>query len=126
MKLTRLMTLNATVATVFGLACVFVPARVLSYYGLAGDASLKYMTQFVGASFCGFGVITWVARRAGDSVARRAILSGLFVSLAICFVISLIAQLEGFMSPFGWSTVAISLILTLGFGYFRLVKPEAA
>ena len=71
-----------------------------------------------------FAVLTWVARNAPDSETRRAILLALFVGDSVGFVIALIGQLGGEVNVLGWSTVAIYLLLAVGFGYFRFVAKQ--
>jgi len=123
MKLSVLMTVNTVIAGLFGLAFVVVPVRLLSFYGVTADVSLAYVAQLFGAALLGFALLTWSARNAGDSEARRAIVLALFVSEAIGFVVALIAQLRIAVNAIGWSTVAIYLLLALGFGYFQFKKP---
>jgi len=36
------------------------------------------------------------------------------------------AQLKGVVNSLGWSTVAIYLLLALGFAYFHFAKPSEA
>ena len=48
-----------------------------------------------------------------------------FLGIAIGFVVALLGQLSGMMNPLGWSTVAIYLLLALGYGDFQFVKPSA-
>ncbi len=124
MKLNTLMVINAIVAAVFGIAFVLVPAQVIQLYGITVDAPLKYIGQLLGASFVGFAFLTWLARNATDSDARRAIVLALIVSDGIGFIAALIAQLADVVNSLGWSTVAIYLLLALGFGYFQFVKQE--
>jgi hypothetical protein len=76
------------------------------------------------AAFIGFSVLTWLARNASDSDARRAIVLALIVSDGIGFIAALMAQLADVVNSLGWSTVAIYLLLALGFGYFQFVKQE--
>jgi hypothetical protein len=120
------MVIHAIAAAVFGVSFVFWPGEVLSQYGHAADAALAYLFQLVGAALIAFAVLTWSARNAPDSVARRAILLSMFIGNAIGFVVALIAQLGGVDNELGWSTVAIYLLFALGFGYFRIVKPAEA
>jgi hypothetical protein len=126
MKLRALMVVNAIVAGLFGIAFVIIPGQSLAQYGFTADPALELMFQLLGAAFIGFGVLTWAARNATDSEARRAILLALFVGDFIGFVICLIAQLGGFVNSVGWSSVAIYLLLALGWGYFRFLKPGEA
>ena len=53
-----------------------------------------------------------------------AIVLALFVSDAVAFVLALMAQLKGVVNSLGWSTVAIYLLLALGFAYFLFAKPS--
>jgi hypothetical protein len=117
------MVVNAIVATVFGIAFVIIPGQSLSQYGFTADPALEVMFQMLGAAFIGFGVLTWAARNATDSEARRAILLAMFVGDFIGFVVALIAQFGGTVNALGWSSVALYLLLALGWGYFRFLKP---
>ncbi len=125
MKLNTLMVINAIVAAVFGIAFVLVPAQVIQLYGITVDAPLKYVGQLFGAALVGFAILTWSARNATDSDARRAIVLALFVSDGVGFIVALIGQLAGVVNSLGWSTVAIYLLLALGFGYFQFARPAS-
>lgn len=67
-------------------------------------------------------LLTWFARNAAWSEARRAAILGLCVYDAVGFVVTLIAQLTGVVGPLGWLLVAIYLFFAVGFGYFFLKK----
>ena len=123
MKLGNLFTVNAVIACLFGLGFVFAPAKVLAQYGLTVDAGFGLVAQLFGAALLGYAILTWSARKAGDSDARRAIVLAVFVSNAVGFVLSLMGQLKGLVNSLGWSTVAIYLVLALGFAYFQFTKP---
>lgn len=122
MKLKTLLIINAVVAAVFGVAFLLVPGQVSSQYGIEATAAMKYMGQLLGAAFVGFAVLTWSARNAEDSTARRAIVLALFIGDAAGFVVALVGQLNDVVNAMGWSTVAIYLLLALGFGYFQFAK----
>ena len=123
MKLGNLFAVNAVIAGLFGLGFVFAPAKVLAQYGLTVDAQFGLVAQLFGAALIGYAILTWSARKAGDSDARRAIVLALFVSNAVGFVLALMAQLKGLVNSLGWSTVAIYLLLAIGFAYFQFAKP---
>ena len=125
MKLNTLMVINAIVAAVFGIAFVLVPAQVIPLYGITVDAPLKFVGQLYGVSLVGFAFLTWSARNATDSDARRAIVLALFVSDGVGFIVALIGQLAGVVNSFGWLTVALYLLLALGFGYFQFARPAS-
>jgi len=86
---------------------------------------LNYVGQLFGASLLSFAVITWLARNATASPVRGAIVLALFIGDAIGFVVSLIAQMKGFANALGWLTVAIYLLLALGFGYLQFMVKES-
>lgn len=122
MKLSVFMVIVAVVAGLFGLGFVFIPERLMSYYGAAPAASANYMAQLFGAALLGFAVILWLCKNAEDSPMRQAILLGLFVAEGVGFVIALKTQLGGAINALGWSTVIIYLLFALGFGYFRFLR----
>jgi hypothetical protein len=118
MTLRTLFTINAIIAILFGLALVLMPVPLQASYGVElSDAGL-YMSRSLGAAFLGFGLISWLVRDSPGSSELRAILLGFFVSDVIGFVISLMYQLQGVTNALGWTTVAIYLLLALGFGYY--------
>jgi hypothetical protein len=125
MKLSALMTVNAVIAGLFGIAFVVVPVRLLAIYGITADAQLALIGQLFGAALLGYALLTWTARNAAASDARGAIVLALFVSDGIGFVVGLIAQLRNVVNQVGWSTVVIYLLLALGFGYFQFKKPAS-
>ena len=126
MKLGNLFAVNSVIAGLFGLAFVFAPAQLLARYGLAVDAGFGLVAQLFGAALIGYAILTWLVRKAGDSEARRAIVLALFISDGVAFVLALMAQLKGHVNSLGWSTVAIYLLLALGFAYFQFAKPSEA
>jgi len=125
MKLSTLMVINAIVAFLFGLAFVFVAGTLMSFYGITLSPGGLVVARLFGAALLGYAVLTWFARKAGESEARRAIVLALFIGDAVGFIMALLGQLSGAVNALGWSTVAIYLLLALGFGYFQFVKPSA-
>ena len=126
MKLKTLMIINTIVAIVFGVTFVIVPAQVYSLYDITADEHLIYMGRLFGSALIGFAVLTWMARNATDSDARKAIVLALFISDCIGFAVALIGQLGNVVNALGWSTVAIYLLLALGFGYIQFPKPASS
>lgn len=129
MKFKTLMIINAIVAIVFGVIFVIIPSHVLSLYGSGtGEVMdvLNYMSQLFGAALIGMGLLTWTARNAADSDARKAIVYALFVSDSIGFAVALIGQINFVVNALGWSTVAIYFLLALGFGYFHFSKTNTS
>ena len=124
MKLSNLMAIKAIIVVVFGVGFVLIPTTLLSFYGVTLDPGGVYMTQLFGAAFILLGILLWFARTASASdVALRAIVLAVAVGDTIGFIVALLAQLSGVVNALGWITVALYLLLALGFGYFRFAKP---
>ena len=122
MKLKTLMIINTVVAIVFGVTFVIVPAHVYSLYGVTTNEQLIYMGQLFGGTLIGFALLTWMARNATDSDARRAIVYALFTADCLGFVVALMGQISNVVNALGWTTVVIYFLLALGFGYFQFFK----
>ena len=126
MKLSTWLTIAAVVAVVFGLAFVLVTGPLLSFYGVTLDKAGTLVAQLFGAALIGFAVLNWFARGVTDREARQAIVLANLASDTVGFVMALIGQLAGVANALGWSTVAIYLLLALGFAYFQFMKPSTA
>jgi len=126
MTLSNFFTVAAIVDLAFGLGFVLVTLPFVLLYNVTLNAGGVFVGQLFGAALIGFGVLNWFARTVSDHKAVRAIVLGNLVSAALGFVIALIGQLTvvGGVNQLGWSTVAIYLLLALGFGYFQFVKPR--
>ncbi len=125
MKLSTLFVINAVVAALFGLGFVLIPAMVLSWYAVELNTPGLYVARLFGSALLTFGIISWLVRNGSGMAELRAIVMAFFIGDAIGFVLSLIYQLQGIANALGWSTVAIYLLLALGFGYFYFFKPAA-
>ena len=125
MKLKTLFVINAIVAAVFGLVFVLIPSQVLSLYGADPNPNINYTGQLFGAALIAIAVMSWLAKNATDSDARRAIVTALFVADVIGFIVALVRQIEGVVNALGWSTVVIYGLLGLGFAIFTFKKPTS-
>ena len=122
MNLKTVFTANAIVALVFGLSFMIIPGTVASLYGNGLTDAGLYVARLFGAVIFGYCILTWLARNAEESEARKAIVTSLFISWGIGFVIALIFTIQGVVNVYGWVNVAFYLLFTLGFGYFQFVK----
>ena len=120
MKLKTIMIIKAIVCIGFGPLLLFLPGPLLTLLGSSFGPGAAITAREYGASLLGNFVLTWFARNAKESVARRAIVLDLFVYDAIALIATLLIQISGGMNPLGWSIVAIYLFFTLTFGYFLL------
>lgn len=125
MKLSTLMVINSIIAFVFGIAFVLIPWQVLLLYGIQPNPEINYLGQLFGGALLTFAILTWIARNAAESDARKAIVKALFIGDVIGFIVALIAQLNNVVNNVGWSTVVIYLLLAIGFGYFSFSKSSS-
>jgi len=125
MKLGTFMAIHAFVALVFGIGFVLAPASVLAPYGMVSmDAGAIFMSRLFGAALIQVGLLAWMARTVIDPAARRAVQRAYGGGLVVGFVVALTGQLAGVANALGWSTVAIYLLLALGYGYFLFARPS--
>jgi len=117
------LTLASVLGLAFGLGFVLFPAPLTNMYNVTLDASGLFIGQLFGASLLGLGLLNWFARDFSDKSAQQGITLANLVSDAIAFIFSVIAQTGGVpgVNALGWSTVAIYLILALGFAYLRFM-----
>jgi hypothetical protein len=126
MKFKTLMVIKAVVCLGFGPLLLFVPGPLLTLLGSSFGPGAALTAREYGAALLGNLMLTWFARNAEVSVARRAIVLDLFVYDAVAFVAMLLIQLSGGLNLLGWGIVAIYLFFTLGFGYFLLPQKQVA
>ena len=120
MKLKTLMVVKAIVCLGFGPLLLFFPAWLLNLLGTSYGPGAALTAREYGATLIGAVFLTWLARNANKSIARKAIITHLFVYDAIALVATLVIQLSGGLNALGWSIVFVYLFFTVGFGYFLL------
>ena len=122
MKISSFLMLKAIISLAFGIGFVAIPTAVWSIYGVKLDPAGIMMTRFFGACLGGIGLICWITRNADFNTLKGITLS-LCIADTIGFIVALSAQLSGILNTLGWINVAIWLLLALGLGYFRFLKP---
>ena len=123
MKFGTLMSIKGVICLFFGIRMVLVPTAMMSFYGVTLDAGGTVMTQLFGQAFFLLGLLLWLMRNTSDPSTVKAFSISLFLGDAVGVVVSLMAVLSGVMNALGWTTVALYLIIGLGFGYFWLKPP---
>jgi hypothetical protein len=126
MKFRTLMVIKAVVCLGFGPILLFLPGPLLTLLGSSFGPGAAITAREYGAALLGNFMLTWYARNAEESVARRAIVWDLFVYDAIALVAMLLIQLSDGMNLLGWGIVAIYLFFTVGFGLFLLPERKVA
>jgi len=71
-------------------------------------------------------MLTWFARDAEKSIARKAIILHLFVYDAVALIVTLAIQLSGGLNVFGWGIIFVYFFFTIGFGYFLIQERKSA
>lgn len=122
MKLSTFLVVKAIICFVFGIGFAVLPTTVGSIYAITLDPDGLIMTRFFAALLIGIGLILWLCRNADWSVLKGITLS-LCIADTIGFVVALFGQLSGNVNAIGWINVVIWLLLALGLGYFRFLKP---
>ena len=125
MKLNALFIITGICALFFGLLAVLIPGSFYAFYGGELSDTGKNASQLQGAAYLGYAMLLFFATRAKDLIARRAIIIGALTHCLIGTIVSLKVQIEGVVNTWGWSTVIIFLLLTLGYLYFLLKKSTA-
>jgi hypothetical protein len=117
-----LLIVQAIALALYALPMLFVPGTFWSLYGVTlGDGATVLVQLFAGVAF-GNAVLSWLARNAGHSELRQAMLLAFFIHWTVGFIVTLIGQIAGAMNPLGWTFVAWCLIFGLLFGYFRFIR----
>jgi hypothetical protein len=126
MKFKTVMLIKSIVCISFGFLLLVFPNQLLSLMGAPLDAGGLYTARLYGATLVGNLMLTWVARDAGESKARRALILDLFIYDTIGFVVTLVSIMNGTLNWLGWGIAAVYLFFTIGFGYFWFAgKPES-
>jgi hypothetical protein len=68
--------------------------------------------------------MSWFERSARPSTERDGIVLGMIIAYASSFVMTLLGILNNVYTGFGSATVAVDLVLTLGFAYFGFIKRD--
>ncbi len=126
MRFKTLMTIKAFVCLGFGPVLLFFPAWILGLLGTAYGTGAALTAREYGAALVGNLLLTWLARNAEQSAARRAIIWNLFIYDAIALVATLVLLATGVLNLLGWGIAAVYLFFAVGFGYFALGKERSA
>ena len=126
MSFRTLMIIKAIVCLGFGPVLLFFPGQFLGLLGMTFCSGAALTAREYGAALVGNLMLTWFARNAEHSVARRAIILHLFVYDFIALIATLIIQLTGGLNLLGWGIVAVYLFFTIGFGCLLIPRKKIA
>ncbi len=118
MRLRSLLLLAGVIALGFGLAFLLAPRPMLALYGVAADPPIVLVS---GSSARPWSSSVWFCISFVTSATcrtQRGVVIGSFLGSVAGLVVALTGQFWGVVNQFGWSTVAIYGLLTLGYGSF--------
>jgi hypothetical protein len=118
MRLSTLLFIAGVIALLFGISFLLVPARVLPLYGVTPDPAVVLMGRFFGVALVQVGLILYLIRDVADPRAQRSVVLGSFIGSVAGLVVALTGQFWGLVNGLGWSSVAIYVLLLVGYGSF--------
>ena len=122
MKLKTLMIIKAVICITFGFLLLVFPQFLLNLLGTELGAGGLFTAREYGAALIGTLLLTWFARDAGESQARRAIILDLFIYDGIALIVTTYNVLTGVLNWLGWGIVFVYFFFTVGYGYFWFKK----
>jgi hypothetical protein len=112
---------SAAALSIFGLGWFLLPEMMYKYWAIVPDPN-QYMGRRYGAFMLGLAVISWLARSAPNTPARRAILIGSLVAWVLTDALSLYGALT--LGLNAWPAFGVELALVVGFVWVLFIKPE--
>lgn len=123
MRLRTLLLIGGLLGLVFGTGFLLAPRPMLTLYGVVAEPSVVLLARFFGAALVQVGLVFYLIRDVGDPKTQRGVIIGSFIGSVAGLVVALTGQFWGLVNQFGWSTVAIYGLLTLGYGSFMFGRP---
>lgn len=117
------LTASAAAFGIFGAGWLIVPGMFYRYWAIVPDTN-QYMGRRYGAFMLALMVISWMARSAPGTQARRAILVGSLVGWLLTDVLSLYGAVA--LGLNAWGPVGVESALVFGFVWVLFIRPEPA
>jgi len=120
-----LFVLNALVAIVIGVALLFVPTRVLVFFGTETYASTVLVARFFGTAMIALGLVIWFAGNADPSV-QKGMGWALFISSILGLVVNVMgmSSASGVIRSNGWITAIIYVLFALLYAFIIFLQPR--
>ena len=116
------LTATAVLIGFFGAAWLVVPAVLGNFWAVAPGDNFTYMGHRDGALLLGLAVTAWLARNAPNTQARRALMIGSLVALALLTGLSAYGALALGLNT--WGPVVAESLFVVGFVWVLFIKPE--
>ena len=111
----------AVVSLINGVPGLIAPGVMASFYGVTLDSQSALAAQLLGGSYIGYAVINWTTRGCTDVSIRRGLDAGNFVAWALGAAIWIYAVSIGITNAVGWFGAGLTVVFTLGWGYFAIL-----
>jgi FtsH-binding integral membrane protein len=102
-------------ALAFGLGFLLAPAAVLPVYGAATDPATLLMSRFFGVALVQLGLTLYLIREVRDGGAVRALCLAGVLGSVLGALVAFLGVRTGVTNGLGWSTVAIYVLLLVGY-----------
>lgn len=116
------LTVTAILIGTVGLGWLLAPDMMENFWRIGPGDNLNYMGHRYGALLLGLAAGALFARNAPNTKARRALMIGAFVALAISTAISVYGALALALNT--WPAAIIESALLVGFLWVLFIKPE--
>lgn len=120
MNTRTVLTTAAVIALIFAVGLLLMPAFMATLYGIGTSPSEVLLARFFGTGLLAIGLINWLAKDM-DYSTLRPILLGNLVADIVGLIVSVMGTVGGVMNSLGWLSVALYLLLALGFAYLQFM-----
>ncbi len=126
MKLSTFAIIITVLAAAFGLAFIFIPAQVGTFYGLSLDTGGLWMARSFGAALLFIAMIYWSYSHVSPAAKSwPKLLQFSIIYDVIQLVLTATALLSGVGNSNGWSSVVLYAVLAVGSVYYLGVCKKA-
>lgn len=116
------LTANALIIGIVGVAWSLVPATFVGFWHIEPGTNATYLGNRMGTLLLAMAVTSWLARNTANTHARRALMIGALVAMALMTAQSLYGALVlGYTT---WGPTVGEGLLTAGFIWVLFIKPE--
>jgi hypothetical protein len=119
MKLSTFAIIITILAIGFGLAFVFIPVKLMAFYGISLDGGGIIAARYFGCSNLFVGMIFWSYSSVSPAAKSwpKLLLYNLVYEI-LQMIVTVMALLDGQGNAKGWGTVALFALLAIGSAYF--------
>jgi hypothetical protein len=117
-----LLTIIAVMLLGVGATWLFAPGILFSTIGIEMNGDLDFMGRRYSAYILGLVVTLWMARDVPNTKAKRALMIGCMVALALTCATSLYGSAALGLNM--WMIFAVELLMVAGFVWVLFIKPE--